>query len=539
MASIINRSAFTVTVPAHRSKSKYTRTFPYNQRNLAEKYMRGLMEQGLTPDITQGTNAYQVKVIRVGHKDQCKTFKTLEEAEAFVKRIESEQTQGLFRDYTQVANTTTADLIRRYIQEDCPGLKGGNNYTIILQAMVQDSTHELRTRIAQRKAEVKEHGKALTPLGANRQPMTSLEWLHLPINKVTPAHIEDFIADRLEYVAPATVDRQIDLLASIYNRARKGWRIHMDFSPLDGVKRPRFFNERDRRLKGEEELRLLEAARKEDQLMSLEAHVQALAAAEVTAARQMDTHYAVNRERRDAYERARQKAIADGFPHVPRMEAFIQFQIGTAARRGEALGLFWDRIDWNERTAFIPTSKNGRPRKLSVRGDILSLLQQLPRTSDLVFDLGIKELQAAWKRICESARIDDLRIHDLRHEGISRAAESGKFKTVLDLQAFSGHRDARSLSRYTHLCAGAITIQLEEAEEQRQQALGNKGRMRLKMSDLHWMGGNAATATTPAEALEKALKSAEAVPALPEMQERDANGPVSQPSNVILMPTRR
>lgn len=511
MASIVNRSVYTVTVPGHRSKSKYTRTFPYNHLKLAEKYMRALIDQGLTPDITQGSDAFQVKLVRVGHKDQFKTFKTLAEAEAFVNRIESEHSQGLFRDYTLAAKTTTAELIERYIREDCPGLKGGDNYTIILRAMLQDSTHELRKRIAQRKAEVQEHGKTLTPLGATRQPMTSLEWLHLPLNEVKPEHIEDFIADRLEYVSPATVSRQVDLLASIYNRARKGWRIHMDFSPLDGVKRPRFFNERDRRLKGDEELSLLEAARKEDQMASFEIHVSALAAAEVAAARQMETHYAVNKHRKEAYERAKRKAIDEGFRHVPRMEAFLMFQLATAARRGETLGLFWDRIDWTERTAYIPTSKNGRPRKLSVRGDILALLKQLPRTSDLVFDISLKELQAAWRRICTSAKVEDLRIHDLRHEGISRAAESGKFPAVLDLQAFSGHRDIRSLTRYTHLCAGAITTKLEEAEEDRQTKLGNSGRKRMKQSDLNWLGGSAATVTTPLEALMASVQASEAV----------------------------
>lgn len=515
MASIINRSAYTVTVPGARSKSnkdKYKRRFSYDKLEQAETYMKGLIAQGLTPDITQGSDAYQVKVIRVGRKDQVKTFRSLAEAEQFVAHIEVEQRQGLFRDYTQAANTTTAQLIERYIEEDCPSLKGGDNYIIILRAMLQDSTHELRKRIAQRKAEIKEFGRAITPLGAMRVPMTSLEWLHLPLYEVMPAHIEDFIADRLEYVAKATVDRQIDLLSGIYNRARKGWRIHMDFSPLDGVKRPKFFNERDRRLKGDEELRLLEAARKEDQMLSFENHVEALAATEVAAARKLSTHYAVNQVRKAAYEKARNCATAEGFPHVPLMEAFVQFQVSTAARRGEALGLFWDRIDTEERTAFIPTSKNGRPRKLSVRHDILALLQRLPRSSDLVFDIGIKELQASWKRICEAACIDDLRIHDLRHEGISRAAESGKFPTVLDLQAFSGHKDTRSLTRYTHLCAGAITRLLEEAEDERQKKMANKGRSRLKHSELHWLGGNTATtsplvAPTPLEALTAAVQT--------------------------------
>jgi hypothetical protein len=170
MASIVNRSAFTVTVPGYRGKdkNKYTRKFAYGKLKDAEAYMRALIEQGLTPDITQGETTFQVKVVRVGHEPQCETFHSLREAEAYVKRIEAEAEVGLFRDYTQAAKTTTADLIRRYMEEDCPGMGGGDNYITILRAMLEDSTHELRKRIEQRKAEIKEFGKALTPLGANR-----------------------------------------------------------------------------------------------------------------------------------------------------------------------------------------------------------------------------------------------------------------------------------------------------------------------------------------------------------------------------------
>ena len=82
-----------------------------------------------------------------------------------------------------------------------------------------------------------------------------------------------------------------------------------------------------------------------------------------------------------------------------------------------------------------------------------------------------------------------MRIHDLRHEGISRVAESGKFPTILDLQAFSGHRDLRSLSRYTHLCTTALAIRADEAEAERLARMDHNGRMRLKQSTLLNLGG--------------------------------------------------
>jgi integrase len=152
--------------------------------------------------------------------------------------------------------------------------------------------------------------------------------------------------------------------------------------------------------------------------------------------------------------------------------------------------------------AKLPTSKNGRPRNLAVRRDILELLDKLPRESDLMFDIGEKELRNAWKRICADARIEDLHLHDLRHEAISRAAESGLFPTVLDLQAYSGHRDLRSLSRYTHIMPTAVAKRLDAAELQRQEAMGHHGRQRMKNTELLNLG---ATPLSPSGAPKPAV----------------------------------
>ncbi len=297
MADFTNRSPLTVTVPR---RPNLKRTFPFSREKDARSYIAKLRDEGLEPQVEQGNTSWLVRVRREGHKDQSKTFKTLGEAEAFVATVEAQQRHGLFRDFTKGAQTTTADLIRAYIEEDCPGLKGGGNYAIILNAMLEDSNNELSKRIAQRKREIKEFGRVLTPLGANRIPMTSLEWLNLPLTEVMPDDIEAFIQERLEYVEPSTVNRQLQLLSAVYNRQLTKQRIHLEHEPLSGVKRPSFFNERDRRLVDDEELRLLEAARKEDQILSFEAHVQLLADKEVERARQQDTHYAVNRDRKGA-----------------------------------------------------------------------------------------------------------------------------------------------------------------------------------------------------------------------------------------------
>lgn len=94
--------------------------------------------------------------------------------------------------------------------------------------------------------------------------------------------------------------------------------------------------------------------------------------------------------------------------------------------------------------------------------------------------------------MCQAACIETegegrLRIHDLRHEAISRVAEAGSQIpggfSLLDLQAFSGHRDPRMLMRYTHLTPTGLARRLDLAFSQQGIQAGtatvHRGRMRL------------------------------------------------------------
>lgn len=74
---------------------------------------------------------------------------------------------------------------------------------------------------------------------------------------------------RVEVVAPATADRELDLLAGVFNVAIKTRRYEVPGSPMEGVRRPKYWNERGWRLVGDEEERLLAAAREEDRLRSI------------------------------------------------------------------------------------------------------------------------------------------------------------------------------------------------------------------------------------------------------------------------------
>jgi integrase len=54
--------------------------------------------------------------------------------------------------------------------------------------------------------------------------------------------------------------------------------------------------------------------------------------------------------------------------------------------------------------------------------------------------------------------MSDLRLHDLRHEAISRLFERGL--NVAEVSAISGHKELRMLQRYTHLRAIDLVARL-------------------------------------------------------------------------------
>ncbi|REE17156.1 integrase [Paraburkholderia sp. BL27I4N3] len=477
MASIDNRSRFIVRV---QNREDLERTFPYSQTKKVEQYVGDLRRQGFKPRIERADDTYFVRIRQKGYPELQRTVGSLEEAETLVNRIASQRKDGLVIDYSTAHQTTFADCIIRYMREECVRHKGFEMETYKLNGMLEDAgcaRVDLRPIIDANLAAYPHLGNVTprTPTGIKvRKGYGALAWINLPFARVKTTDIESFIRDRLEEVKPATVDREIDLLSAICRVAIKTWDLHVAKNPMDGVRRPRYFNERDRRLKTDEAARFLDATREEDRLRSIERRVEQLMTGARDAAAQLPTVYQKKAHLKAALAACRAQAETD-YTHVPELETFVQFQLMTAARRGETLNLTWSNVDLDAQTAFLPETKNGRPRTLSLRTDLIELLNELPRASDYVFDVTVDDLENAWARVCARAGIEALHIHDLRHEAISRVAETGQF-TLIDLQAFSGHRDVRMLLRYAHLCASRLAAKLDEAF---QNAPEHKGRRRI------------------------------------------------------------
>tara|TARA_Y100001968_G_C19452420_1_gene769643 strand:- start:9317 stop:9691 length:375 start_codon:yes stop_codon:yes gene_type:complete len=115
----------------------------------------------------------------------------------------------------------------------------------------------------------------------------------------------------------------------------------------------------------------------------------------------------------------------------------------------KALSLEWINIDFERARALLPMTKNGRSRWVPLSKKALLILDQVPRTSNLVFPVSEVAVRQAWERLRKRSGLVDFNFHDLRHEAISRMFEKGL--NVPEVASISGHRTAGQLFRYVQV----------------------------------------------------------------------------------------
>jgi integrase len=138
------------------------------------------------------------------------------------------------------------------------------------------------------------------------------------------------------------------------------------------------------------------------------------------------------------------------------MPDIIRFAIASAMRAGEITRLRWSDIHEVDKTILIrdrkdPEAKIGNDQTVPLLGDAWAIVQRQPRGGDLIFPYNEKTFSSLFPRACKDLGIEDLRFHDLRHEGVSRLFEAGY--PIEQVALVSGHRDWKQLQRYTQIKA--------------------------------------------------------------------------------------
>jgi integrase len=485
LATVMNRSPYRVSV---KNRPDLSREFPYNQLSLAKAYRDNELKE-YKAVVSQGESRLLVRIRQKGYKDENIVVRSYADADDAIAHFESERRRKLFIDYTTAHRVTLAELMQRYMQDKvCRKHKGAKVEAWTLKGFIADSKNELAKALEERERCLKE-GRKPPMIRARRIPRHGVEWLQRPLAAITTKDIEKYVHDRIvQEIEESTVDRELDLISQVINWATSVEKVHLHESPMVGVRRPRYFNERDRRLHGDEEARLFAAAREEDRINSpqwaIEARVESARAhaALLASPSRQKRHLAAARQA--ARTEFRREA-----PHIPLFETLLKFLLTTTARRSEALALTWPNVRFESKEAFFPDTKNARSRCAGLREDLITMLNRLPRTSERVFPISVTLLQEAWGRICKRADIEDFHIHDWRHEGISQVAEiarrCGRPFSVVELATITGHRDLSSLSRYVHLCAGELAERIDELYEMAKKLnQPRKGRIRTSARGL-------------------------------------------------------
>lgn len=334
--------------------------------------------------IEQRGSSWRVRIRRKGYAPQTKTFDRKADAEAWARQIETEMDRGDFVSRAEAERTTLAMALDRYEREFTSQKKGA----------LQE-----RTRIRWWK----------------KQPLA-----HRPLASIRSSDLAAYRDQRLQTrvtrggkvkdstISPHTVRLELALISNLFTVARTEWGMESLGNPAK-IKKPKLPKGRDRRLEGDEEKRLLAAARHSD---------------------------------------------------CQWLAPVISFAIETAMRQGEILSLRWRGVNLDDRVAHLADTKNGEHRDVPLSSRAVELLRSIPRAIDgRVFPVSAGTLSEKFRAACELAGIEGLRFHDLRHEATSRFFEGGNLE-IMDVAHITGHKTLQMLKRYTHMRTKRIAERL-------------------------------------------------------------------------------
>jgi len=137
----------------------------------------------------------------------------------------------------------------------------------------------------------------------------------------------------------------------------------------------------------------------------------------------------------------------------------VVFAVGSAMRRGEITRLVWADLDPEKKMVMVrdrkhPRQKKGNDMWVPLLGGVWDLVQRQPSKTDpdgdgRIFPIHPQTISKYFKEACDALGVPDLRLHDMRHDGISKLFERGF--GIPQVALVSGHQNWNSLKRYTNL----------------------------------------------------------------------------------------
>lgn len=149
------------------------------------------------------------------------------------------------------------------------------------------------------------------------------------------------------------------------------------------------------------------------------------------------------------------KALAER-PRLKHLRDILTIAIITGMRRGEICRIKWLDLDPVRKTVVIrdrkdPKKKQGNDQEIPLIGAAWDVIQAQPKkeVNGRIFPYSPVTVSNRFTEVCKDLGIEDLHLHDMRHEAISSLFEAGWH--IPEVAAVSGHKDWRQLKRYTQI----------------------------------------------------------------------------------------
>jgi integrase len=164
--------------------------------------------------------------------------------------------------------------------------------------------------------------------------------------------------------------------------------------------------------------------------------------------------------------------------------AAVRLLVFVGARASEVLGLTWSAVNLKAGTVRLTRSKTGA-KTLFLNPPARAVLAKLPREAGNPYvivggrvgkALTLSGLEQVWQEVRTEAKLEGVRLHDLRHSFASVAVAAGASLPILG--ALLGHSQAQTTKRYAHLAADPLKAASSAIGRSIQAAMSGKRRAR-------------------------------------------------------------
>ena len=366
---------------------------------------------GLT--ITErGPFQFQARIRRTGRAGQVKTFETVAEAEAWGVGILDGFNRNTFVDRRQESRTTLVEVLDSYLQKGVTVLKS--------RVQARSQVEQLRkSALAQRFIGEIESSDVIDWLrgrGASKVRRKKRDGdgriVRVKEGRRLVVQFEEI------RIGEKTVLNELMRLSAVFVFARvelgmQGLRNPVEDVPVKDKPKRR---ERMRRLRGDEEARLLAACRES---------------------------------------------------RCAPLAAIVELAWETACRRVEIVELLrWEDINFDRKTAVLRGTKSSdgsyRERTIGLSSRAIEILRELPHSArGRCFSSRTDSISRNFRAACERAGIKDLTFHDQRSESASRMA-GDKGLDIVELAEQGGWRSLQVLKKYYRPDPAKIAAKLDQ-----------------------------------------------------------------------------